>query len=197
MFKYNVMPFGFAVAPATFMPLMTIVFSGMIYSTCLAYLDDIIIFGQIFEEHLNRLDQALKRHENANLKLKPSKCAFGKRFVGFLGHIISDQGISTDLEKVKRLQEWPRPRNETTVRRYLGYASYYRKFIRGFAHIVDPLNKLLQKNNSFWWAVECEDAFKTLKKAILEVVTFAYPDFSKPFIVDIDASDVGIGAVLS
>ena len=95
------MVFGLATAPATFMRLMTIVFSGMLYSTCLAYLDDSIIFGLTFEEQLNRLDQALKRLENANLKLKPSKCAFGKKSVAFLGHIISDQGISTDLEKNK------------------------------------------------------------------------------------------------
>ena len=132
------------------------VFSGMLYSTCLAYLDDIIIFGRTFEDHLDRLDHALKRLENANLKLKPFKYAFGKKSVAFLGHIISEQGISTDLEKVKRIQEWPRPRNETEVRGYLGYASYYRKFIRGFTYIADPLNKLLQKNHSFQWTVECE-----------------------------------------
>ena len=82
------------------------VFSGMLYSTCLAYLDDIIIFGRTFEEHLDRLDHTLKRLENANLMLK---CAFGNKFVAFLGHIISEQGISTDLEKIKRIQEWPRP----------------------------------------------------------------------------------------
>ena len=101
------------------------------------------------------------------------------------------------MEKVTRIQEWPRPRNEKEVRVYLGYASYYRKFIRGFAYIADHLNKLLHKNHLFQWTVECEDAFKALKKAFLEVVTLAYPDFSKPFIVDTDASDVGIGAVLS
>ena len=194
LFQYNVMPFGLATAPATFMRLIMIVFSGMLYSTCLAYLDDIIIFGSTFEEQLDRLEQALKRLQNVNLKLKPSKCAFGKKSVAFLGHIISDQGITTDLEKVKRIQVWPPPRNENEVRGYLRYASYYRKFIRGFAHIVDPLNKLLQKNNSLRWSIECEDAFKTLKKAFLEVVTLAYPDFSKPFIVDTDACDVGIGA---
>ena len=82
---------------------MMIVLSGMLYSTCLAYLDDIIRFGRTFEEHLDRLYQALKRLENANLKLKPSKCAFGKKWVAFLGHIISEQGISTDPEKVKRI----------------------------------------------------------------------------------------------
>ena len=153
LFQYNVMPFGLATAPPTFMRLRTIMFSNMLYSTCLAYLDDIIIFGRTFEEHLDRLDHALKCLENANLKLKLSKCAFSKKSVAFLGHIISEQGISTDLEKVKRIQEWPRPRNEKEVRGYPGYASYNRKFIRGFAYIADPLNKILQKNHSFQWTV--------------------------------------------
>ena len=174
---------------------MTIVFSGMLYSTCLAYIDNIIIFGRTFEEHLNRLEQALNRLRSANLKLKLSKCAFGKRSVEFLGHIISKLGISTDPEKVKRIQERPRPRNVTELRALFGYASYCRKFIRGFAH-VDPLNKLLQKDHPFQWTNSCENAFASFKKAFVEMVTLAYPDFTKPFIIDTDVSDVGIKAVL-
>ena len=98
LFQYNVMPFGHATAPATFMRLMTIVFSGMLYTTCLAYLDDIIIFGRNFIEMMDRLDTALERLEQANLNLKSSKCAFGKTSVTFLGHVISDKGITTDPE---------------------------------------------------------------------------------------------------
>ena len=197
LFQYNVMPFGLATAPATFMRLMTMVFSGMLYSTCLAYLDDIVIFGRTFEEHLERLDLVLKRLKSANLKLKPSKCAFGKKSATFLGHIISEKGISTDPEKLKRIQEWPTPRNQNDVRSFLGYATYYRKFIRNFAKVADPLNKLLQKDHTFHWSSLCEESFTLLKKAFSDVVTLAYPNFSKPFIVDTDASDVGIGAVLS
>ena len=197
LFQFNVMPFGLATAPATFMRLMTIVSSGMLYFTCLAFLDDIIIFGRTFEEHLTRLDHALNRLKSANVKLKPSKCAFGKRSVAFLGHIISELGISTDPEKIKRIPEWPRPRNVTELRALLGYESYYRKFIRGFAHVVDPLNKLLHKDHPYQWTSNCENAFASLKKAFVEIITLANFDFTKPFIVDNDASDVGIGAVLS
>ena len=143
LFQYTVMPFGLATAPATFMCLMTIVFSGMLYSTCFAYLDDIIIFGCMFNEHLKRLDLALRRLKNANLKLKPSKCSFGQRSVTFLGNIISDKRISTDPEKLKRIQTWPQPRNQGDMRTFLGYASYYQKFIKSFAQIVAPLNRLL------------------------------------------------------
>ena len=98
LFQYNVMPLGLATAPATFMRLMIIVFSSMDYTTCLAYLDDIIIFGRKFIEMLGRIDKALERLEQVNLKLKPSKCSFGKTYVTFVGHVISDKGISTDPE---------------------------------------------------------------------------------------------------
>ena len=197
LFQYRVMPFGLATAPATFMRLMTIVFSGLLYSTCLAYLDDIIIFGRTFTEHLERLDLALRRLENANLKLKPSKCSFGQRSVTFLGHIISDKGISTDPEKLKRIQTWPQPRNQGDMRTFLGYASYYRKFIKGFAQIVAPLNRLLQKEEAYKWSADCDTAFEAIKQAFSDTVTLSHPNFKKTFIVDTDASDYGIGGVLS
>ena len=190
------MPFGLATAPAIFMRLMTIVFAGTLYNTCLAYVDDIIIFGRSFPQHLERLDSVLARLRNANLKLKPSKRSFGKRSVSFLGHIISERGISTDPDKLKRIQEWLRPRKQTAVREFLGYASCYRKFIRSFALNTAPPNKLLQNDSSFQWTAEVEDAMTALKKAFCEVVTLAYPDFQKQFIVDKDASDYGIGHVL-
>ena len=148
LFQYNVMPFGLATALAAFMRLMTIVFNGMLYSTCLAYLDDIIIFGATFEEHLNRLEQALKRLKTFNLKLKPSKCAFGK-ICKFFGPYYQRKTISTDREKLKRIQEWPRPQTKNDVRSLLGYATYYRKFNKGFANLSDPLHKLLQKDHPF------------------------------------------------
>ena len=119
LFQYNVIPFGLVTAPATFMRLMTIVFSGMLYTTCLAYLVDIIVFGRNYIEMLSRLDTALERLEQANLKLKPSKCAFGKTSVTFLSHIISDKQISTDPEKLNRIQEWPRPQNPDEARSFL------------------------------------------------------------------------------
>ena len=142
LFQYNVMLFG--LVTATFIRLMTIVFSHMLYSTCLAYLDDIIVLCRNYIDRLGRLDTALERLEQANLKLKPYKCAFRTTSVTFLGHVISDKGISTDPEKLSRIQEWPRPHNSDEARSFLGYATYYRKFIRNFAHISELLNKLLQ-----------------------------------------------------
>ena len=120
-----------------------------------------------------------------------------KQICKFLGHIISENGISTDPEKLKQIQEWPRPRTQNDVRSLLGYATYYRKFIKGFAHLTDPLNKLLQKDHPFQWKETCEQAFNSLKTAFCEIVTLKFPNFSRPFIVGTEASDVGIGAVLS
>ena len=143
------MPFGIATAPATFMRLMTIVLNGMLYSTCLAYLNDIIIFGRTFNEHLERFGFAVKRLKNANLKLKPSKCSIGLRSVLFLGHIINDKEISINPAKLKRIQELAQPRNQGELRSFLGYATYYRKVFNGFAHIAAPTNPLLQKDEAY------------------------------------------------
>ena len=191
------MPFGLATAPATFMRLMTIVFSGMLYTTCLAYLDDIIIFGRNFMEMLGRLGTALERLGQANLKLKPSKCAFEKTSVNSLGHLIKDKRISIDPEKLRRIKEWPRPHNQDKARSFLGYATYYRIFIKNFAHIVEPLNKFLIKKRQFYWTKECENSFTIIKAAFAYTIILAYPDFTKLFIVDCDASDFGIRSVLS
>ena len=178
------MPIELANAPATLMRLMTIVFSGMLYTTYLADFDDIIAFGRNYIEMLGRLETALERYGQANLKLKLSKYAFGKTSVNFFGHVIYDKGISTDQEKMRRLQECPRPHNQNKARIFLVYAIYYRKFIRNFAHIVKLLNNLRQIGHQFYWSADCESSFITIK-------------FTKPFIVDCNASDFGIGNVLS
>ena len=191
------MPFGLATTPATLLRLTTIVFSGMLYSTCLAYLDDIIIFVATFEKHLNKLKETIKSLKTANLKMKPSKFAFSKKSVMFVGHIISEQGIITDPEKLKRIQEWPQARTQNDLRCLLGYPTYRRKFIKTFAHQSDHQNKLLQKDNPFQWDEICEQAFNSLKTAFCEIDTFKFPNFLRPFIVDTDASDVGIEAVRS
>ena len=115
----------------------------------------------------------------------------------FLGHVISDKGISTDPEKLRRNQEWLRPHNQDKARSFIGYATYYRKFIQNFAHIVEPLNKLLQKERQFYWGADCKSSCQTIKAAVKDTITLSYPDFTKPFIVDCDASDFGIGGVWS
>ena len=133
----------------------------------------------------------------AGLKLKWRKCAFLKKEVLYLGHLVSREGISTDPAKVGKVAGWPEPTSTKEVQQFLGFASYYRRFIRGFSQIAKPLHRLTERNCRFKWTPECQCSFEELKYKLTTAPVLAYPDFSKPFILDTDASDFGIGGVLS
>ena len=197
LYQYNVMPFGLCNAPATFQRLMALVFSGMMGETCLAYLDDIIIFSKTFDEHLIKLEKVFNRLLSANLKLKAEKCSFCQPKVHFLGHIVSAEGLATDPEKITKIKNWPVPRNVNEVRSFMGYATYYRRFIPNFAQLMAPINDLVQKDRAFSWNQKCQEAFDLVKRKFTDAITLRYPDFSQEFLLDTDASDFGIGAVLS
>ena len=197
LFQFRVMPFGLCNAPATFQRLMDLVLAGLQWRECLVYLDDVIILGRDFEEHLNNIRSVLQRLRDAGLRLKPSKCSFFQQQVKYLGHIISQDGISTDPDKTNRVREWPPPSSKREVQQFLGLASYYRRFVKNFAHIAQPLHRLTQRTASFTWTHPCQEAFNELRKRLCSAPILAYPDFSRQFILDTDASDVGIGAVLS
>jgi hypothetical protein len=196
-YEYTVMPFGLCNAPATFQRLMALVFSGLVGLDCLIYLDDIIIFGPNFEVHLLRLEKVLARLQEHNLKIKLSKCKFGLPSVKFLGHKVSPEGIGVDEDKVKTIQDWKYPQNVSEMRSFLGLASYYRRFIQDFGIISSFLTRMLENNRPFAWDDEGKESFNKLRKLLASAPILAYPDFSKPFILDTDASDNGIGAVLS
>lgn len=161
------------------------------------YLDDIIVFGKTFQEHLGRLEQVFGNLYKANLKVKPSKCNLFAKQVSYLGHVISAEGVKADPSKVEAVRGWPVPRNQTEVRSFLGLASYYRRFMRSFAEIARPLHQLTEKGKKFHWGEDCQRAFFTLKSCLISAPVLAYPDPLKQFILDTDASNVGIGAVLS
>ena len=164
---------------------------------CLIYLDDIIIFSKTFEEHMKRLEEIFGRLREANLKIKPQKCHFFCSSLKYLGHIISSEGVQTDPAKIQTIKEWPKPINTEEVQRFLGLCTYYRRFVKDFSKIASPLYKLTQKNVEFRWNSECETAFSLLKTELVNAPVLKYPDFTKPFILDTDASEMGIGAVLS
>ena len=197
LFEFNVMPFGLCNAPATFQRLMNVTLSGMLWSECLVYLDDIIIFGRTFEEHLSHLASVLERLREVNLKTKLSKCNFLKQRVHYLGHVISSDGITTDPSKTERIINWPTPRNVQEVQQFLGLASYYWRFIQNFAGIAKPLHRLTERGRIFKWTVECENAFAKLKLCLRSSPILSFPDFLLPFMLDTDACQCGIGAVLS
>ena len=197
LFQFKVMSFGLCNATATIERLMEVVFRGLQWKICLIYMDDVIIFGRNFEDEITRLRAVFEKLRNANLKLKPKKCRFFRKSVPFLGHIVSENGISTDPDKIKAVSEWPVPVSVTEVRSFLGLASYYRRFIQGFASLAAPLHKLTQKDCRFVWSDDCELSFQTLKNKLVSSPILSYPRESGKFILDTDACDLSIGAVLS
>lgn len=197
LFQFKVMPFGLCNAPATFERLMEHVLAGLHYETCLIYLDDVIIFSSDFDSHVHRLEEVLNCIADAGLKVSAKKCHFFQEEVIFLGHKVSRVGIATDPSKSEAVTKWPTPQTVHDVRSFLGTCSYYRRFIKGFADIARPLHKLTEKLNKFQWTTECEDAFQKLKTKLVSAPILGYPTPDNHYILDTDASNFGIGAVLS
>ncbi|BHF62235.1 hypothetical protein SprV_0200521600 [Sparganum proliferum] len=200
LYEFNMMPFGLANAPATFQRLMTTVLRDITPTACLIYLDDIIVHGKTVEEHNAHLREVLLRLRDAGLVLRTDKCKLLQNQTLLLGYILSPSGIHPDPDKISRICEWPTPKTSQEVRSFLGLASYYRKFVRGFAGIAAPLHRLTEKSRPFLWTKECEAAFDQLKRALTSPPILSLPDVSPSageFILDTDASDRAIGAVLS
>ncbi|KFM56688.1 Retrovirus-related Pol polyprotein from transposon 412, partial [Stegodyphus mimosarum] len=197
LWQFKVMPFGLCNAPATFERLMETVLKGLSYEACLIYLDDIIIVGKSFEEHLENLRKVLQKLKEANLKLSPAKCKLFRQEVTYLGHVISAEGVRTDPEKVSAVKDWRRPENVHQLRSFLGLCTYYRRFVKDFSSIARPLHKLTESKQKFVWTKECENAFKNLKEALTSAPILTYPQLDRPFILDTDASNESVGAVLS
>ena len=210
LYEFTRMPFGLTGAPGTFMRVMDKIFGDQNFQTVLIYLDDILVFGRTFEETMQRLDMVLKRLAKHNLKVKPDKCQMFKSKLRYLGHQISEEGLLPDPDKTAAVLAWTKPNTETELRGFLGLAGYYRRFIRNFASIAAPLHNLLhgsgkskkkkQKSSPpgmSAWDSTCDTAFQELKEKLTSSPVLGHPDFSRPFILEIDASMSGLGAVLS
>ena len=197
LYQFKVMPFGLCNAPATFERLMESVFRGLHYDICLIYLDDIIVTGKTIDDMIVNLTKVFDRLTAAGLKLKPSKCHLFAKTVEYLGHIITETGVSTDHSKIEVVKNWPEPTKVSELRSFLGFCSYYRRFIKDFATVAKPLRKLTEKDKKFAWSAECQESFDCLKRLLATAPVLQHPDFSKPFVLDTDASDSAIGAVLS
>ena len=196
LWQFNVMPFGLCNAPATFERLMEQVLFGLPMSVALVYLDDIIVPGQSFSQHIANLQQVFERLRKAKLKLSPKKCILFQRKVQYLGHVVSEEGISPDPGKIEAVKTWPRPATVTEIKSFLGLCSYYRRVVPVFAEIAHPLSQCAT-TSPFSWTPEAEDAFIRLKQALTETPVLVYPDPATLFILDTDASGTGIGGVLS
>ena len=197
LYQFTVMHFGLANAPSTFERLIEDVMRGYQWEICLVYMDDVIVPSATFEESIVRLELVFQRLSEANLKLKPSKCILFQHRVKFLGHIVSEEGVSTDPDKIMAVKEWSSPRSAKQVWSFLGLCSYYRRFVRDFAQIARPLHKLCEKGSKFLWSKDSEDSFQSLKLTLTTAPILAYPQLGQQFILDTDASEHSVGAVLS
>ena len=197
LFHFTRMPFGLSGAPGSFCRLMSIVLRDLLWVICLYYLDDIIIYGRTPEELLERLRMVLDKLRDAGLKLKPSKCVLFKTEIQYLGHLVSADGVNPIPDKIQALKDWPTPYCIRDVRAFFGLASYYRRFVKGFATIAEHLTRLTRKQTRFVWTSEAQEAFDKLKQALIDATSLAFPYSELPRILDTDASDVALGAVLS
>ena len=210
-YECNRMPFGLTNVPAKFQRLMESCLADLHLSQCLIYLDDIVVFSKTYEDHLLHLEGVFKRIAEAGLKLRPSKCHFLKHKIRYLGHVVSEQGVGTDPDKIKDVKSWPAPQSVDELRRFLGFVGFYRRFIKDFSKIACPLYDLLggpQKKHharsksisrpkpEFRWGPAQQDAFQRLVKLCCYAPVLAFADFTKPFILHTDASYVGLGAIL-
>ncbi|XP_059360625.1 uncharacterized protein LOC132098573 [Carassius carassius] len=208
LFEWNRMPFGLCNAPSTFQRLMERLFGDQRHQSVMLYLDDIIVFSSSVQQHLQRLRMVLDRLRAEGLKVKLEKCAFFREKVRYLGHVISAQGVATDPSKVEAVAQWPCPSTVSELRTFLGFVGYYRRFVEGFAKLAAPLHKIVaeltrgksgkhSQDLAVAWSSQCEEAFQTLKRKLTTAPVLAYADFTQPFILEVDASYAGLGAVLS
>ena len=213
LYEFTRMPFGLTNAGASFCRLMEMCIGDQQYVTLLFYLDDICIFVETADQMLDRIEFVFSHLKEFNLKIKPKKLHFFQTSVTFLGHILSANGVSPNPEKVAKIKDWPTPKTPKEVHSFVGLASYYRRFIPNFAKWAGPLHALIvpasfkqkirrgemKKSDlpEFQWTPACQEGFDQLKKALTEAPVLAYPDYSKPFILETDASLKGLGAVLS
>lgn len=197
LWQFRVMPFGLCNAPATFERLMERVLAAVPRDRCVVYLDDLLVHASSFEGAMANLQEVFTAIRGAGLRLNPKKCHLLRRKTLFLGHVVSAQGVATDPAKVAAVREWPTPSTIGELRSFLGLASYYRRFVQDFATIASPLHRLTDKGRIFAWNSACDAAFNQLRAALVAAPVLAYPEVQQAFIVDTDASNVGVGAVLS
>ena len=205
LYEFLRLPQGLSNSPSTFQRIMESIFADINLTEVVLYLDDLLVFSSNFEEHLNRLDKVLSRLEDNGLKLKGSKCKLFQSSVSHLGHIVSENGVEVDPDKVERVRNWTTPTNLEQLRSFLGLASYYRRYVSGFAKIAKPLHDVTAKagekvgkaRGPWPWTCEADVAFRTLKQALCETPVLAYPCFDKDFVLEVDASLKGLGACLS
>jgi hypothetical protein len=196
-YEFLVMLFGLTNAPTTFCTFMNDIFQEWFDDFVVVYIDDILVYNNSMEEHVEHLQKVFQRLRENKLYTKFEKCEFGVIEVDFLGRRITQEGLKMDDHKVKTILDWEPPRLVSVLRSFLGLASYYRKFIKNFAKIATPLTNLLKKSfGTYDWDKVCGKPFETLKGILVKVSVLKLPDFDNDFEIHFNASDFAIGGVL-
>ncbi|CAM4627222.1 unnamed protein product [Lepidochelys olivacea] len=197
LYEFLTLPFGLKGAPATFQRLVDQLLRGM-ESFAVAYIDDICVFSQTWEDHVSQVRQVLDRLQGAGLTVKAEKCKVGMAEVSYLGHWVGSGRLKPEPAKVEVIRDWPAPHTKKQVQAFIGLAGYYRRFVPHFSAIATPVTELCKKGkpDKVVWTEQCQEAFRALKEALVSGPVRANPDFDKPFVVFTDASDTGLGAVL-
>ena len=195
--EYLIMPFGLTNAPAVFQAFVNNVLQDMINKFIFVYLDDILIFSQDARSHRAHVRKVLQRLLENLLFVKAEKCEFPCVTTPFAGYIISAGNIIMDPEKVRAVEQWPKPTVCKALQWFLGFANFYRRFIRNYRSIAAPLTRLTSTKVRFSWGQEAEDAFRGLKGRFTSAPILVHPDPGRQFIVEVDASNTGVGAIMS
>lgn len=197
-YEYTRMPFGLKNAPATFQRIMDGVLKELQNKICLVYMDDIIIYSTSLIEHIQNLRKVFNALKNANLKIQLDKSEFLQREVKFLGHIITEEGIRPNPDKIKAVRDYPIPKSPKEIKQFLGLLGYYRKFIKDFAKLTKPFTTKLKKDEKINTNdIEYRECFENCKNMLINDPILIYPNFEKQFILTTDASNFALGAVLS
>lgn len=194
-YEFLVMPFGLSNALSTFQSMMNSTFRQVLRKFVLVFYDDILIYSEDWESHLLHLHEVFTRLRDHQLFAKLTKCEFGCDSLGYLGHIISGEGVAVDPDKIQAIRDWPLPSSVKALRRFLGLCGYYRRFVPRYSTLAAPLTELLRKD-AFLWTPTATQAFQKLQEALMQTPVLQLPNFNLPFVVQTDASGVGIGAIL-
>ena len=194
LFEYLVMPFGMRNSPATFQRIMNYLLQDI--KGVYVYLDDILVISDTWSSHMSLLSMVLQKLDEAHLTVKLDKTTFGKATVTYLGHVVGQGMVRPKQANVEAILSYPAPVTRKGVMRFLGMAGYYRRFCPNFADVAAPLTHLTSGKVTFTWTSECENSFNQLKLLLTSDPVLAAPDFEKPFMIQSDASDQAVGAVL-
>lgn len=197
LYQFRRMPFGLHNAPATWQRFIDRVIGADLEPHVFAYLDDIIVVTSTFEKHLQILAEVIKRVHGAGLTLNREKSLFCRAELKYLGYLVNRSGLHVDPEKIKAILDIPTPKTVSEVRRMIGISSWYRRFVKDYGSLVAPLTNLLRKNRPFVWTKECEESWAEVKERLVTAPILVMPDFEREFVIQADASDYGVGAVLT